>query len=116
MKLYGYHFLSNNLHIDDNRIISGDILTGKESDLNGYIGYYDTTISVVPNSNDREFLGLLKPGNDKTRYSVTNAFVLKNKTTFSFTTQQSGSLRPMVPINSWEKKEFYFSSGATCFY
>ena len=95
-------FLSDNLHIDDNRIISGDILTGKESDLNGYLGYYDTTVSVVPNSNEREFLGLLKPGNDKTRYSVTNAFVLKNKTTFSFTTQQSGSLRPMVPINSWE--------------
>ena len=95
-------FLSNNLHSDDNRVISGDVLTGKETNINGYLGYYDTTISVVPNSNEREFLGLLKPGNEQTRYSVTNAFLSLNKNTFNFTTQQAGSLRPMVPINSWE--------------
>ena len=95
-------FLSNNLHSDDNRIISGDVLTGNKIDLNGYLGYYDTTISVVPNSSEREFLGLLKPGSEQTRYSVTNAFVSQNKSTFRFTTQQLGSLRPMVPINAWE--------------
>ena len=96
------NFLSNNLHSEDNRIISGDVLTGNKIDLNGYLGYYDTTISVVPNSSEREFLGLLKPGNEQTRYSVTNAFLSLNKNTFNFTTQQAGSLRPMVPINSWE--------------
>ena len=52
------NFLSNNLHSEDNRIISGDVLTGNKIDLNGYLGYYDTTISVVPNSSEREFLGL----------------------------------------------------------
>ena len=95
-------FLSNNLHTDDNRIISGDVLTGKETNINGYLGYYDTSISVIPNSDEREFLGLLKPGNENTRYSVTNAFLSLSKNTFNFTTQKSGSLRPMVPINSWE--------------
>ena len=95
-------FLLDNLNSDDNRIISGDILTGQETNLNGFLGYYDTTISVVPNSNEREFLGLLKPGNEQSRYSVTNAFISQNKSNFNFTTQQSGSLRPMVPINAWE--------------
>ena len=95
-------FLLDNLNSDDNRIISGDVLTGKETNLNGFLGYYDTTISVVPNSNEREFLGLLKPGNEQSRYSVTNAFISQNKSNFNFTTQQSGSLRPMVPINAWE--------------
>ena len=95
-------FLLDNLNSDDNRIISGDVLTGQETNLNGYLGYYDTTISVVPNSNEREFLGLLKPGNEQSRYSVTNAFISQNKSNFNFTTQQSGSLRPMVPINAWE--------------
>ena len=95
-------FLLDNLNSDDNRIISGDVLTGQETNLNGFLGYYDTTISVVPNSNEREFLGLLKPGNEQSRYSVTNAFISQNKSNFNFTTQQSGSLRPMVPINAWE--------------
>ena len=95
-------FLLDNLNSDDNRIISGDVLTGLETNLNGFLGYYDTTISVVPNSNEREFLGLLKPGNEQSRYSVTNAFISQNKSNFNFTTQQSGSLRPMVPINAWE--------------
>ena len=95
-------FLLDNLNSDDNRIISGDVLTGQETNLNGFLGYYDTTISVVPNSNEREFLGLLKPGNEQSRYSLTNAFISQNKSNFNFTTQQSGSLRPMVPINAWE--------------
>ena len=95
-------FLLDNLNSDDNRIISGDVLTGQETNLNGFLGYYDTTISVVTNSNEREFLGLLKPGNEQSRYSVTNAFISQNKSNFNFTTQQSGSLRPMVPINAWE--------------
>ena len=95
-------FLLDNLNSDDNRIISGDVLTGQETNLNGFLGYYDTTITVVPNSNEREFLGLLKPGNEQSRYSVTNAFISQNKSNFNFTTQQSGSLRPMVPINAWE--------------
>ena len=95
-------FLLDNLNSDDNRIISGDVLTGQETNLNGFLGYYDTTISVVPNSNEREFLGLLKPGNEQSRYSVTNAFISQNKSNLNFTTQQSGSLRPMVPINAWE--------------
>ena len=95
-------FLLDNLNSDDNRIISGDVLTGQETNLNGFLVYYDTTISVVPNSNEREFLGLLKPGNEQSRYSVTNAFISQNKSNFNFTTQQSGSLRPMVPINAWE--------------
>tara|TARA_B110000438_G_C15802058_1_gene645591 strand:+ start:642 stop:1994 length:1353 start_codon:yes stop_codon:yes gene_type:complete len=95
-------FLANNLLGDNNRIISGDVLTGREINVNGYLGYYDTTISVIPNSDEREFLGLLKPGNKDTRYSVTNAFLSGSKRTFRFTTQQLGSLRPMVPINAWE--------------
>ena len=33
---------------------------------------------------------------------MTNAFISQNKSKFRFTTQQSGSLRPMVPINAWE--------------
>lgn len=85
------------------RIISGDVLTGKEISPDGFMGYYDTTVSVIPDSDDREFLGLLRPGTSDTRYSLTNAFLSSNSDAFHFTNQTSGSKRPMVPIDAWEK-------------
>ena len=39
--------LFNNLYSRDNRIISGDVLTGDETNLNGYLGYYDSTVTVI---------------------------------------------------------------------
>lgn len=85
------------------RIISGDVLTGKESGEDGYIGYYDSSVSVVPDSDDREFLGLLKPGNKDSRYSLSRAFLGIGNGAFNFSTQLGGSLRPMVPIDAWER-------------
>jgi len=85
------------------RIISGDVLTGTEIMPEGFIGFYDTTVSVIPDSDEREFIGLLKPGSSDSRYSLTNAFVSSNSDSFRFTNQTSGSKRPMVPIDAWEK-------------
>lgn len=85
------------------RIISGDVLTGKEVSPEGFLGYYDTTLSVIPDSDEREFLGLLRPGSADTHYSLTNAFVSSNSDAFHFTNQTSGSERPMVPVDAWEK-------------
>lgn len=84
------------------RIISGDVLTGKTADENGYLGFYDSTISVLPEGGEREFMGMLRPGSSKTRYSLTNAFLGFAKEKFNFTTLNNGSERYMVPINAWE--------------
>ena len=84
------------------RIISGDVLTGKTTDDNGYLGFYDSTVSVLPEGGKREFIGMLRPGSSKTRYSLTNAFLGFAKEKFNFTTLNNGSERYMVPINAWE--------------
>ncbi|MDR2511779.1 MAG: Na(+)-translocating NADH-quinone reductase subunit A [Bacteroidales bacterium] len=44
------------------RFISGNILTGKQVAKNGYIGFYDHLVSVIPEGNKYEFLGWLMPG------------------------------------------------------
>ncbi len=86
----------------DNRIVSGDILTGKESSENGHLGFYHSCVSVVPKSEKRKFLGLFQLGGTDSHYSLTNSFFGKRNKNFYFTTLNNGSERPIVPIGSWE--------------
>ena len=95
-------YLDGNIIEGENRIISGDVLTGKKISDSGYIGFYDSTISVVPEGGQREFLGMLRPGTSTSRYSLTNAFLGKLTEGYNFNTLKNGSERYMVPINSWE--------------
>ncbi len=85
------------------RIISGDVLTGKQIEKTDYIGFYDTSISMISDSVDRPFLGMLSIGDSKTKYSLTNTFMNFGSNLFDFNTAQKGELRPMVPLNAWEK-------------
>ena len=93
--------LSDQLKNDKYRIIDGDILTGRSSGTYGFIGFYNSTISVLPIDEHKPFLGWLQPGSSKKTYSLANTFLGRNKT-FSFSTKQNGSLRSIVPINAWE--------------
>ncbi|MDB9722492.1 MAG: Na(+)-translocating NADH-quinone reductase subunit A [Fidelibacterota bacterium] len=94
--------IRDNLNDGNQRIISGDVLTGKKSDKDGFLGFYDSTISVLPEGGDREFLSMLKPGSSQTKYSLTNAFLGFKEKLFNFNTLKNGSERYMVPISSWE--------------
>jgi Na+-transporting NADH:ubiquinone oxidoreductase subunit A len=44
------------------RFISGDILSGKQIAKNGYLGFYNNLVSVIPEGDKYEFLGWLMPG------------------------------------------------------
>ena len=84
------------------RIVSGDILTGTKKDLNDHVGFYHTSIGMIPHSDDREFMGMLRLGTSSTRYSLTNTFLSFGNNEFDFTTRKNGEERAMIPINSWE--------------
>jgi len=94
--------LEDRLQPGDQRIISGDVLTGKKTSLEGYLGFYDTTISVIPEGGKREFMGMLRPGSSRTRYSLMRAFFGAKKNPYPFNTLQNGSERAMIPLNAWE--------------
>ena len=84
------------------RIISGNVLTGKHVDIDGFLGFYHSSFSVIEESYERPFIGWLHPGG-KSKYSVFNAYLGSNKKSFDFTTLQNGSNRAFVPIDAWEK-------------
>ncbi|MBT3665322.1 NADH:ubiquinone reductase (Na(+)-transporting) subunit A, partial [bacterium] len=95
--------LRSNLSSEDVRLISGDVLTGRECTLEDYISFYDSSISVISNEINREFIGMLNPGSSSSRYSLTPVFVSLSNILFPFTSSQNGNHRAVVPINSWER-------------
>ena len=45
----------------DVRIISGNVLTGKQVQPDGFLDYYSNSITVIPEGHDYEFFGWTKP-------------------------------------------------------
>ncbi len=84
------------------RFISGDVLSGTETQKEMSIDFYDEVLSVIEFSEKREFLGWLKPGIDK--YSLTGTFLSKiisnNKSKLN--THLNGSVRTIIPMGNWE--------------
>ncbi len=58
-------FIENNLNSDHVRCISGNVLTGEKIEKDGYLGFYDNTLSVIPEGDQPEFLGWIKPQKER---------------------------------------------------
>lgn len=58
-------------HQDHVRIISGDVFTGTTITKDGFLGAYDTLVTLLPEGDYYDFMGWLLPGLDKTSYSKT---------------------------------------------
>ena len=96
-------FLSDGrLNDGDHRLIRGDVLTGKAITNVPYLGWYDTSLSCIPVSHERTFLGWLKPGSSKRNYSLMRLYFGRNDAKFKFSTLQQGARRALVPVNAWE--------------
>jgi len=96
---------AGSLRAGEQRVISGSVLCGRHAmgEVHGYLGRYDSQVSVVPEGGQRQFLGWLAPGFD--RFSVVRAFAssLTPGKTLPFTTSLNGSHRAIVPIGTYEK-------------
>jgi Na+-transporting NADH:ubiquinone oxidoreductase subunit A len=51
-----------NLLDDKGRYISGNVMSGRKLTENGYLGFYDRTLTVIPDSRKRVLFGWLTPG------------------------------------------------------
>tara|TARA_B100000676_G_C18015611_1_gene809455 strand:+ start:210 stop:1538 length:1329 start_codon:yes stop_codon:yes gene_type:complete len=92
------------LNEGENRIISGSILSGRQSqEPVSFLGRFHLQVSVIKEGHEREFLGWMAPGLKK--FSVTRAFAsaMNPAQRVSFTTATGGSRRSMVPIGSYER-------------
>lgn len=88
---------------NDNRIISGSVLSGrKASGMVAYLGRFHNQVSVLAEGRERPAMHFFTLGTN--RFSTLPIYIsqfFKNKK-YAFTTTTNGSPRAMVPIGSYE--------------
>ena len=88
----------------NDRIISGNVLTGKQVKPDGSLGYYDNLITVIPEGDDYEFFGWNKPVFDKISPSRALTFSWLNpKKKYDLDTNTNGEHRAFVVTGSYEE-------------
>jgi Na+-transporting NADH:ubiquinone oxidoreductase subunit A len=85
------------------RYISGNVLTGTVIDPTGYIGYYDSQVTVIPEGFESEFLGWAMPGFGKFSMSRTFFSWLTPRREFRVNTNMNGGHRAFVATGIYEK-------------
>ncbi len=95
--------ISSNVTEENNRFISGNVLTGSKIEQSGYLGFYDYQLTVIPEGNYYEFMGWIAPGFDKFSLSRTFFSWLTPKRKYSLDTNYHGELRNFVVTGQYEK-------------
>ena len=91
------------LNDGDNRIISGNVLTGKSKTQKCYLGYYDNMVTVIPEGNDYELFGWTMPVFNKisTTRALTFSWLFHKK--FDLNTNTNGEHRAFVVTGNYEE-------------
>lgn len=87
----------------NDRIISGNVLTGKQIEPDGYLDFYSNTVTVIPEGDDYELFGWSKPVFDKVSVSraLTFSWLNPNKK-YDLTTNTNGEHRAFVLTGTYE--------------
>lgn len=85
------------------RSISGNVLTGTKVNPQGFLGFYDSQITVIPEGDEYEFMGWATPGIDK--FSASKAFFSKlfPKKEYVLNANLHGGERAFVMSGQYEK-------------
>ncbi len=98
--------VSGNLASENVRVISGNALTGEAVGENGFLGFYDAQITVLPEGDDHKFFlteGWLAPGFDKhSSHRLFPAWLMPNKK-YRLDTNLNGEERGFVVTGEMEK-------------
>jgi Na+-transporting NADH:ubiquinone oxidoreductase subunit A len=97
------NILKENVKPGDNRIISGNVLTGSRLIGEGFVGYYDNQITVIPEGKYHEFFGWALPGINKYSASRTFASWMMPGKKFKLDTNMHGGHRAFVMSGEYEK-------------
>ena len=112
-----YPKLGSNDGTKENRVISGDILSGTQIAADGFLGAYDDLVSIIPEGEYYDFMGWLMPGVRKYSFSRTFLSGFMPKSTFKplgitlprfksfwkFDTNTHGDERPLVFTGNFER-------------
>jgi len=78
------------------RCITGSVLSGRTIGQNGFLGFYDSQITAIPEGGKREFLGWLMPGFNKYTFSKSYASAFLPEREYSIDTDEKGGHRAIV--------------------
>lgn len=95
--------ISGNYETEDARIIGGNVLTGTKLSADGYLGFYDNEISIIPEGNYYDFFGWALPGLKKYSFSHTFFSWLCPKKQYNLDTNTHGEKRAYVVTGTFEK-------------
>ena len=84
------------------RVISGDILSGTKMNDESYLGFQDSLVTLIPEIQEREFMGWLVPGLNKESYSNTFLSWLTPSKKYNHNTGYHGGVRAMVQTGKYE--------------
>ncbi len=87
----------------DQRIISGNVLTGRKAPGDGFLGFYDSLVTVIPEGNYYEFMGWAMPRANQ--FSMSHAYFswLTPRRTYSPDANLHGEKRAFVMTGQYEK-------------
>lgn len=85
------------------RLISGNVLTGSKVEADNYLGFYHDQVTVIPEGDEYDFLGWADPGFGK--YSASKAFFSKlfPKKEYTLNANLNGGERAFVLSGQYEK-------------
>jgi Na+-transporting NADH:ubiquinone oxidoreductase subunit A len=95
--------VKDNVKSGNLRYISGNVLTGTAISPEGYLGYYDSQVTVIPEGDYFEFFGWIKPGINKFSFSRTFASSLIPSKSYRLDTNLHGGERAFVMTGQYEK-------------
>ena len=97
------NLVEDNVKEGEQRYISGNILTGTKIEKDGFIGFYDNQVTVIPEGRYHEFFGWATPGFKK--YSASRAILswLIPGRKYKLDTNMHGGHRAYVMTGEYEK-------------
>jgi len=112
-----YPIMGTEMVSQNYRVISGNILSGTQIAFDGFVGAYDSLLSILPEGDYYDFMGWLMPGVKKFSFSRTFLSGFMPKSTFKplgidlprfekfwkFDTNTHGDERPLVFTGNFER-------------
>lgn len=95
--------LNNNIASNNVRVISGNVLTGEAIPRDGFLGFYDYQVTVIPEGDEPEFMGWLFPSYPRPSISRTLLSFLRPDREFEVNTNPHGERRAQVFYGEYEK-------------
>ncbi|PCH93010.1 MAG: NADH:ubiquinone reductase (Na(+)-transporting) subunit A [Bacteroidetes bacterium] len=97
------NMVTDNVKEGSLRYISGNVLTGTQISSDGYLGFYDTQITAIPEVENPEFLGWIAPGFDKFSISRTFFTWLMAGKEYRLNSSLNGEKRAYVVTGEYER-------------